>query len=395
MDSIQLAPYNDTMRLGQGYNSFLQLPCLDGAVKIHESGIQTHVARPDPSASVSQVVSYSSRFVERISDVARGMNVSAASSIKSGTIGISGNSLSVDEAKFADSDLNAIISVKVINQTTTINKNPEFSGLDRKMKMTNETFFQTFGDCYISGNSHSFNYICICIDRPVEGFVEGGDLHGIISIKAPDATKKANIEAALKGVMNGPASEFKLSEGLASSALEAALRDTETTITVNWSGGAQIKPDGEEWTLESLLRAASGFPARVATCPERTWAVLTPYTQNQSFVKWAAESKIYVPTFSHIEQYTHDLLDSYMLYKRHLVLLQTAMGNPLAFRESKCDNHIPLDVHSLVETRKDIKREMAKIVGIIDSLNQDPNGIITTEIESAEKWAARLPLLGN
>lgn len=116
MDVMQLAPYNDTMRLGQGYNSFLQLPCVDGAVKIDQLGIQTHVARADPSASVSQVVSYNSRLVERISDVARGMNVSAASSIKSGTIGISGSSLSVDEAKFADSDLNAVISVKVINR---------------------------------------------------------------------------------------------------------------------------------------------------------------------------------------------------------------------------------------------------------------------------------------
>lgn len=168
--------------------------------------------------------------------------------------------------------------------------------------------------------------------------------------------------------MNGSAREFTLSEGLASSALEAALRETETTITVSWSGGGKIKPDGEEWTLESLIRAASGFPARVATCPQKTWAVLTPYTQNQSFMKWAAESKISVPTFSHIEQYTHSLLDSYMLYKRHLTLLQTAMGNPLAFRESKCDNHVSLDVQSLVETRKAIKYEMAKIVRIIDSL---------------------------
>ncbi|OPB46316.1 hypothetical protein A0O28_0064370 [Trichoderma guizhouense] len=315
MDSMQLAPYNDTMRLGQGYNSFLQLPCVDSAVKIHQSDIQTHVARADPSASVSQVVSYNSRFVERISDVARSMNVSAASSIKSGTIGISGNYLSVDEAKFADSDLNAVISVKVINR-----------------------------------------------------FIEGGDLNGIISIKIPDATKKANIEAALKGVMSGSSNEFKLSEEFTSSALESALQETETTITVNWSGGGQIKPDGEEWTLESLLRAASGFPARVATCPQKTWAVLTPYFQNQSFVKWAAESKICVPTFSHIEQYTYNLLDSYVLYKRHLALLQTAMRNPLAFRESKCDNRISLDVHSLVETRKDIKYEMAKIVSIIDSL---------------------------
>lgn len=60
MDFIQLAPYNDTMRLGQGYNSFLQLQCLDDAVKIDASELQTHVARADPSANVSQVVSYNS-----------------------------------------------------------------------------------------------------------------------------------------------------------------------------------------------------------------------------------------------------------------------------------------------------------------------------------------------
>jgi hypothetical protein len=172
----------------------------------------------------------------------------------------------------------------------------------------------------------------------------------------------------LKDVMSGSSNEFKLGEEFASSALESALRETETTITVSWSGGGQINPDGEEWTLESLIRAVSGFPARVATCPQKTWAVLTPYTQNQSFVKWAAESKICVPTFSHIEQYTDNLLDSYMLYKRHLALLQAAMRDPLAFREGKCGNHISLDVYSLVETRKAIKYEMAKIVGIIDSL---------------------------
>ncbi|KAK4077755.1 uncharacterized protein Triagg1_3449 [Trichoderma aggressivum f. europaeum] len=350
MDLIQLAPYNDTMRLGQGYNSFLQLQCLDGAVKIDESNLQTHVARADPSANMSQVVSYNLRFVERISDVVRSMNISAASCIKSGTIGISGNSLSVDEAKFADCDLNVIISVKVINKTTTTIKNPKFWELHRKMNMTNETFFQTFGDCYISG------------------FIEGGDLHGIVSIKVLDATKKASIKAALKGVMGGSTSEFTLSDGLASSALEAVLRETETTITVNWSGGGQIKPDEEQWSLDSLIRASSGFPARVAACPQRTWAVLSPYTQNHSFVNWASESKICAPTFSHIEQYTHNLLDSYMLYKRHLALLQAAMGNPLAFRESKCDNHITLDVHSLIKERKAIKCEMAKIVDIIDSL---------------------------
>ncbi|KAL7908188.1 hypothetical protein GGI35DRAFT_480902 [Trichoderma velutinum] len=371
MDSNQLTPYNDTMQLGQGFNSFLQLPCLSGAVKIYQSNIQTHVARADPSANISQVVSYNLRFVERISDVARSMNISAASSINSGTIGISGHSLSVDEAKFAESDLNAIISVKVINQTTTTINNPEFEELNGRIKMTNEKFFQTFG------------------------FIEGGDLHGIVSIKVLDATKTANVEASLKGIFNGPASEFTLSEMFASSALESALRETETAITVNWSGGGQIKPDGEEWTLESLIRAASEFPARVAACPQRTWAVLTPYTHNQSFVKWAAESKICVPTFSHIEQYTLNLLDSYMLYKNHLARLQAAIGNPPAFKESKYDNRISLDVHSLIKERKAIKLEMIKIVDIVNSLNNDPNRIITTKIESAEIWATRLPVPGN
>ncbi len=116
MVGLLLAPYNDSMTLGQGYNSFLQVPCIDGAVEIPENSMKTQAVRAGGVGSVSQVVSYSSRFVEKISDVVRSMNISAASSIKSGTIETSGNSLSVDEAKFAASDLNAVVSVKVINR---------------------------------------------------------------------------------------------------------------------------------------------------------------------------------------------------------------------------------------------------------------------------------------
>ncbi len=120
MVAILIAPYNDSMTLGQGYNSFLQVPCLDGAVEIPENSLKTQAVRSGGVGNVSQVVSYSSRFVEKISDVVRSMNISAASSIKSGTIETSGNSLSVDEAKFAASDLNAVVSVKVINRTSVM-----------------------------------------------------------------------------------------------------------------------------------------------------------------------------------------------------------------------------------------------------------------------------------
>ena len=117
---LLLAPYNDSMHLGQGFNSFLQVQCVDNAVEIPVSAIQTQVVRAGSAEKVSQVVSYSSRFVDKISDVVRSMNISAGSSIKSGSIEVSGNSLSVDEAKFAASDLNAVVSVKVSEVTATI-----------------------------------------------------------------------------------------------------------------------------------------------------------------------------------------------------------------------------------------------------------------------------------
>lgn len=116
MAHLLLAPYNDAIQLGQGFNSFLHKPCINGAVTIPEDVLQKQAVRAGGTSNVSQNVSYSSRFVDKISDVVRSMNISAASSITSGTIEVSGNSLSVDEAKFSASDLNAVISVKVVNR---------------------------------------------------------------------------------------------------------------------------------------------------------------------------------------------------------------------------------------------------------------------------------------
>jgi len=104
-----LAPYNDSMHLGQGFNSFLQVPCVDNAVTFDSDETKVVAERADAGPTVvSQVVSYSSRFVEKISDIAQAMNISMGSAIKNGSI------LSVDEAKFASGDLNVVVSVKVL-----------------------------------------------------------------------------------------------------------------------------------------------------------------------------------------------------------------------------------------------------------------------------------------
>ncbi|KAF5664050.1 hypothetical protein FDENT_12978 [Fusarium denticulatum] len=375
MGYVLLAPYDDSMHLGQGFNSFLQKPCIDGAVKLTQADLQTQAARAGGPSNVSQVVSYSSRFVEKISDVVRSMNISAASSIKLGTIQVSGNSLSVDEAKFASSDMNAVISVKVINQITSAIKNPPFIPLKTTAGMTSERFFKLYGDSYISG------------------FMEGGDLHGIVSMKVLDTSKKTNVETALKGAMNGSAGEFTLSEGTASSTIEAAVQETESTVTVNWSGGGQIKNDDAEWTLASLISAASAFPGRVAACPHKTYAILTPYNRNRHFVKWAEENNITIPDFSPVQQYTHDLLDSFMEFKNILSRIQAVIANPVAYQPSPFENAVDLHVEALVEERKKIKKEMAKIGSIVDKLNSSPSTLITEEVASPEVWATSLPVL--
>lgn len=105
-----LAPYNETMKLGQGFNSFLQHTCIDGAMEVTQKAMEKINVE---AKNVPQVVSYSSSFIEKLSDVVRSMNTSAGTSIKSGTVVSSGNSTIVDEVKFNSSDLNAVISVKV------------------------------------------------------------------------------------------------------------------------------------------------------------------------------------------------------------------------------------------------------------------------------------------
>lgn len=73
----------------------------------------------DPTAprGPSQTVTYTSRFVDRLSDVMDDMSVSASLSIKAGKVGGSGKGAFVDSDKFKESDLNFYISVKVVNQT--------------------------------------------------------------------------------------------------------------------------------------------------------------------------------------------------------------------------------------------------------------------------------------
>lgn len=118
--SLMLAPYNDSMRLGMGFNSYTQTLCQDKAVYITDREL---VRGGDPS----QVVTYSAKFVERLSEIVESLNISHSTSIKKGTVEVAGNGNCVNEDKIKQSDINALVSVKVINQTVVADDNCVFN----------------------------------------------------------------------------------------------------------------------------------------------------------------------------------------------------------------------------------------------------------------------------
>ncbi|KAL2674197.1 hypothetical protein Neosp_012647 [[Neocosmospora] mangrovei] len=329
--ALFLAPYNDSMRLGQGYNSFLHQQCIDDAFRINRD--QVGQKSTSSNGSILQDVNYSSGLVNKISGVVKCLDVSAASCIKNGGIIGSGNSVAVNETTFATSDLNAVFSVKVVNKKTELLDMAEFEA-KKDFNLTSESFLKIYGNCFISG------------------FIEGGELTGVVSTKA--------------------------------AAAEA------------WSGGGQIKPEEKEWNLEDLYAAAAAFPSKVAQCPQRTWAILTPYNHTKNFVTWANDQGIQLPQFETAQAYAEDLLDTYIEYKSCVKQVQAILQRPDAYVGRAFENAIGTGIGELIEVRSSLKAQMNAISQIIDELALRPGDIDKIKnqnpIEDPESWAVWLPV---
>ncbi|EHK21910.1 uncharacterized protein TRIVIDRAFT_151551, partial [Trichoderma virens Gv29-8] len=323
-----------------------------------------------------QTVTYCSRFVSKMSEVVRSMNISAGSSIRTGTVNISGSSSTIDEIKFAESDLNAVVAVKVVNQCRTVRDNVSFCAPSDE-EMTTSRFHEVYGDCFISG------------------FIEGGDLHGIISIKTLDYSRRGEVKTAVKGQLNSSMKNWSPAPRSSSSSIDKVMESAEVTVNVNWSGGGDINPTGTEWTLSSLVQAASVFPQSVAKCPQRTWAILSRYDTIPNFIEYAQKHAIAIRRYDGVQTFTCDLLDMHMEYKTNVQMLTHAMGHLDQYYPSQEKNAIAINVASLVTERHKLKIEMAKLVKVIEEL-LDPHKVVNynenLQIESPEVWRTRLPV---
>ncbi|KAF5670062.1 hypothetical protein FHETE_4745 [Fusarium heterosporum] len=240
----------------------------------------------------SQIVTYSSRFVNKISEITEDMNISGSLSIKYGAIGGAGKGSFVDSDKFKESDLNFFISVKVINQSINIKDALVFQGLP---SVDQSNFRSVFGDCYIAG------------------FLEGGEFNALVSMKVINKAKAMSIKAEAEVALSVGTVDLKATAKVDMDKSNFSSQ-TETTIQVGWSGGGHIKPMDQPWTIQSLMETAARFPDLVASTPQRTYAILTKYESLRSFMalKPPALTPMY---YENASIYTNSLLDAYMDYK--------------------------------------------------------------------------------
>ncbi|KAI6859873.1 hypothetical protein KC323_g6413 [Hortaea werneckii] len=370
--SLMVAPYNDSMRLGMGFNSYTQTMCIDKAVAF---SAQQLVRSENPS----QVVTYSSKCVNKLSDIVKSMNVSYSTSIKKGTVEVAGSNNTINEEKIKQSDINAVVSVKVVNQTTIVDETATFQPVEGILPGSAD-FNERFGDCYISG------------------FIEGGDFNGIVSMRVLDRSKTDEVVSRIKKSVgsSGNKNEFTLdmdSFSNDSTGFEVD-KDTESTVSVAWMGGGQVKDPKEPWNMTSVYAAAAAFPSKVALIPQKTWAILTKYKANRSFVETFTKLKFSPLEYDLVAGYTAELFDNYMEYKQLLKQVEDIIAGPQSFyAQSWKSNAIPLVITTLTAVKSAFRIEMSKIVTAVDVLSRDPHALkrnTTMDAEPADELVRRI-----
>ncbi|KAL6695235.1 hypothetical protein J3F84DRAFT_395426 [Trichoderma pleuroticola] len=327
-------------------------------LKTNGTGLKSNnprgAARELSTRGPSQIVTYSSRVVNKISEITDDMNISGSLSIKYGAIGGSGKGSFVDSDKFKESDLNCFISVKGL---PSVNEN---------------NFRSVFGDCFISG------------------FLEGGEFNALVSMKVVNKDKRTAVKAQAEVALSVGAADIKATAKVGVNKSDFSSQ-TETTIQVGWSGGGHIKPVDQLWTIQTLMETAAKFPDLVANSPQRTYAILTKYESLRSYMA-LKPPELKPMYYENAAIYTNTLLDAYMDYKNIYRTLGTQFFDIQAgtkkfvgwsqdggkFADSTTlsliNDETPFrdDIKGLDLARRACRFQMVKIVKEVDTIEQHP-----------------------
>ncbi|KAI1268737.1 hypothetical protein F5Y18DRAFT_165340 [Xylariaceae sp. FL1019] len=403
--ALTLAPYNNAMRLGMGFNSYTQQLCVNDAVvkanntKAQDRDLKVRNLLGEPSGGdsstgndksvvptegdgrktntvertvggVSQTVTWSTKFVDSLSQITNSMNISGSLEIKYSSVGGKGAGSFVDSNKFKESDLAFHLQVKVINQVLECEDVTEFNPI--KDLNANE-FTDVFGDSFISG------------------FISGGEFNALVCYKVKDKSKLREIKASAEINFDKVPGLTVNAQGKAELTEAEKNAVSETNVSVSWSGGGEIKgADVKEWTVKDLKAVAIEFPDKVAKFPQRTHAILTKYATLRSYQ--VQKNKGSPLDYENAGVYTSALLDAYTDYKYlssaisesilnvqtngHQIFPREKMEELQHYRQDVFKDYQDKAVSYLYEVSRQAKDGATRALDLIDKHTQlDPNEI--------------------
>lgn len=239
-------------------------------------------------------------------------------------------------------------------------------------------FTEIYGDCFISG------------------FVEGGEFTAIVSIKVGSKSKVAAVKAAAEAEI-AIAAVPGLSVGTKNDLdkhKSSVWDDTETTISVNWSGGGEIKPQNQKWDLATVVDVASRFPNLVEYCAERTSAILTSYTCLRNFheedAKLGPDKHFVIKKYELCSLYTQDLYNAYMVYKEAWVRISDTIKNPEKYREREKSERVPFPVELTSRSLNDARLQARK--GLVQITDESARLVTNPELADVQANGELRPL---
>lgn len=132
------------------------------------------------------------------------------------------------------------------------------------------------------------------------------------------------------------------------------------------------------WDIDSIFKAAAAFPQRVSERPQLTWAILTKYKSNRSFIEWASNKPVKTLEYDQVSSYTAELFDSYMDYKILLKYVQLIIDDPDSYEAVDGEDALDTSIDTLLGVRLAFRKEQCKIIEAISVLTRDP-GILSRQ----------------
>jgi hypothetical protein len=364
-------------------------------------------------------VTFSTRAISNMSDIMDALNISASTSIKYGTVHGNGSASFVNEDKVLDSELNYLINVRVNNNEMVEAETMAFKAIPG---ISPDKFTEIYGDCFVAG------------------FQTGGEFNAVISVDCHDKSKATAVKEMIDfqlAVPPAPGLNVGVEQSFGKSHSEL-LRGIEFTISVNWTGGGELKPPDVPWDLKTVVAAANAFPSMIARSASRVSAILRPYTSLSSFVTWqyaqhtaweekitAFDTKFPTPTVKQMEQkqflidqqalwtdktlilnyapcqlYTNDLFNAYMQFKWLWKRISFIMSDTRKWRARKREDIVKSPSFDTFDTKEQIvpqgptRQNSRPQVTIPDTIkeNEKQNGLSATSTPaSSTKTSATQP----